>query len=53
MSVHQLTIGDIDCAVLQEGAAFMDRDSVIARYPNADPAAVARCPGRSASLPAA
>lgn len=45
MSVHQLTIGDIECAVLQEGAAFMDRDSVIARYPNADPADVAAALG--------
>ncbi|MCY3796195.1 MAG: MBL fold metallo-hydrolase [Chloroflexi bacterium] len=40
MSVYQLKIGDIECAVLQEGAAFMDRDSVIARYPNAEPAEV-------------
>ena len=45
MSVYQLTIGDIECAVLQEGAAFMDRDSVIARYPNADPAEVAAALG--------
>ncbi|MYD10904.1 MAG: MBL fold metallo-hydrolase [Chloroflexi bacterium] len=45
MSVHQLTIGDIECAVLQEGAAFMDRDSVIARYPNVDPAGVAAALG--------
>ena len=48
MSVHQLTIGEIECAVLQEGAAFMDRDSVIARYPNADPADVAAALGASA-----
>ena len=41
MNVHQLTIGEIECAVLQEGAAVMDRDSVIARYPNANPADVA------------
>ena len=47
MSVHQLTIGDIQCAVLQEGAASMDRDSVIARYPNADPADVAAALGGS------
>ncbi len=40
MSVHQLTIGDIECAVFQEGAAFMDRETVIARYPNVDPADV-------------
>lgn len=47
MSIHQLTIGDIACAVLQEGAAFMDRDSVIARYPNVDPADVAAALGDS------
>ena len=40
MTVHMLKIGDIECAVLQEGASFMDRASVIARYPNADPAKV-------------
>ena len=45
MTVHQLKIGDIECAVLQEGAASMDRDSVIARYPNADPAEVAAALG--------
>ena len=47
MSVHQLTIGDIECVVLQEGAAFMDRDSVIERYPNVDPADVAAALGDS------
>ncbi len=47
MSVHQLKVGDIECAVLQEGAAFMDRDSVIARYPNADPAEVAAALGEA------
>lgn len=47
MSVHQLTIGDIECAVLQEGAAFMDRESVIARYPNVEPADVAAALGDS------
>lgn len=47
MSVYPLTIGDIDCAVLQEGAAFMDRDSVIARYPNVEPADVAVALGDS------
>ena len=40
MTVHQLKIGDIECAVLQEGAASMDRASVAARYPNASPAEV-------------
>ena len=40
MSVHQFSIGELECAVLQEGSAFMDRASVIARYPNADPADV-------------
>ena len=40
MTVHQLKIGEIDCAVLQEGAAFMDRADVAARYPNATPAEV-------------
>ena len=45
MTVHQLKIGAIDCAVLQEGAAFMDRESVIARYPNADPVDVAAALG--------
>lgn len=45
MSVYEIKIGDIECAVLQEGAAFMDRDSVIARYPNADPAEVAAALG--------
>lgn len=45
MSVHELKIGEIECALLQEGAAFMDRDSVIARYPNADPADVAAALG--------
>ncbi len=47
MSVHQLSIGDIKCAVLQEGAAFMDRDSVSARYPNVDPPDVAAALGDS------
>ena len=47
MSVHQLTIGDIQCAILQEGAAFMDRASVIARYPNVEPADVAAALGDS------
>jgi len=45
MSVHQLTIGDIEGVVLQEGAALMDHDSVIARYPNADPGDVAAALG--------
>ncbi len=45
MSVYELNIGEIACALLQEGAAFMDRDSVIARYPNADPADVAAALG--------
>lgn len=40
MSVHQFSIGELECAVLQEGSAFMDRADVIARYPNADPADV-------------
>ncbi len=47
MSVYELTIGDIKCAVLQEGAAFMDRESVIARYPNVAPADVAAALGDS------
>lgn len=37
MSVHQLTIGDIECAVLHEGSAKMTVDSIAARYPNASP----------------
>ena len=40
MSVHLFSTGELECAVLQEGSAFMDRANVIARYPNADPAAV-------------
>ena len=35
MTVHQLNIGDIECAVLQEGAAEMTLDTVAGRYPNA------------------
>lgn len=33
MSVYQLTIGDIECAVLQEGAAEMTIESLAGRYP--------------------
>ena len=40
MSVLQLQIGDIACAVLQEGSAFMDRATLAERYPNATPAEV-------------
>ncbi len=35
MTVHQLNIGDIECAALQEGAAEMTLDSLAGRYPNA------------------
>lgn len=35
MTVHQLKIGDIECAVLQEGAAEMTLDALAGRYPNA------------------
>ena len=35
MSIYQLKIGDIECAVLQEGAAEMTLDSLAGRYPNA------------------
>lgn len=35
MTVHQLKIGDIECTVLQEGAAEMSLDAVAGRYPNA------------------
>lgn len=45
MGVHQITIGEIECAVLHEGGAAMDRDSVSARYPKVDPAAVAAALG--------
>ena len=37
MSVHQLTIGDIECAVLHEGSAKMTVDSIAARYPECKP----------------
>ncbi len=40
MSVYEFNIGEIACAVLQEGAAFMSRDSVAARYPKVDPAEI-------------
>ncbi len=40
MSIFQLKIGDIDCAILQEGAAFMQRAEVAQRYPNATVAEV-------------
>ena len=35
MNAHQLKIGDIECAVLQEGAAEMTLDALAGRYPNA------------------
>ena len=34
MSVYQLKVGDIECAVLQEGASEMTLDAVAGRYPN-------------------
>ena len=40
MSVYQLKIGEIDCAILQEGSAFMDRATIAQRYPTATPAEV-------------
>lgn len=40
MSVHRLIIGDIECAVLQEGAAAMTLDAVAGRYPNASRGAI-------------
>ncbi len=45
MTVHRRQIGDIDLVILQEGAAFMDRESVIARYPNVAPADVSAALG--------
>ena len=45
MTLHQLKIGDIKCAILQEGAAQMTIESVAARYPNAQPGAVAAALG--------
>lgn len=41
MTVHQLKIGDIECAALQEGAAEMTLDAVSGRYPKASRAAIA------------
>ncbi len=41
MSVYQLQIGEINCAVLQEGVVKMTAEDVIARYPNAEPDAIA------------
>ena len=41
MNVHQFNIGDIECAVLQEGVVEMTAEDVIARYPNAEPGAIA------------
>lgn len=40
MTVHQLKIGDIECAVLQEGAAEMTLDAVAGRYPKASREAI-------------
>lgn len=47
MSVHQFSIGELECAVLQEGSAFMDRETVAARYPNASRAEVEAALGDS------
>ncbi len=41
MSVYELKVGDIECAVLQEGVVKMTAEDVIARYPNAEPDAIA------------
>ncbi len=40
MSVYQFTIGDINCAVLQEGAAQMTLNDIAGRYPNASRAEI-------------
>ncbi len=40
MTVHQLKIGDIECAVLQEGEAEMTLDAAAGRYPTASRAEI-------------
>ena len=34
MAVHPFAIGELDCAVLQEGASFIDRDTVAELFPD-------------------
>ena len=47
MTVHQFSIGELDCAVLQDGSSFMDRGTVAALYPNASRAEVEAALGDS------
>jgi glyoxylase-like metal-dependent hydrolase (beta-lactamase superfamily II) len=45
MTVHQLNIGDIECAVLQEGEASKTIDRIAERYPTVERSALASALG--------